>query len=63
MYACTQYINPLNAELNPICHLLALLGAHHIFHVNVLRVNVTQHKPEAGVYDFISSPPTLPEPS
>ena len=31
-------INPLNAELNPICHLLALLGAHHIFHVSVLRV-------------------------
>ena len=31
--------NPLNAELNPICHLLALLGAHHIFHVSGLRVN------------------------
>ena len=26
--------NPLNAKLNPICHLLALLGAHHILHVN-----------------------------
>jgi len=22
-------INPLNPELNPICSLLALLGAHH----------------------------------
>jgi len=22
-------INPLNPELNPICYLLALLGAHH----------------------------------
>jgi len=32
-------INPLSAELNPICHLLALLGAHHIFHVSGLRVN------------------------
>ena len=31
-------INPLNAELNPICHMLALL-AHHIFHVSRLRVN------------------------
>ena len=31
-------VNPLNAELNPICHLLALLGAHHIFHVSGLRV-------------------------
>jgi len=26
--------NPLNAELNPICHLLELLEAHHIFHVS-----------------------------
>jgi len=26
-------------ELNPIYHLLALLGAHHIFHVSGLRVN------------------------
>jgi hypothetical protein len=31
-------INPLNAELNPICHLLALLGAHRIFHVSRIRV-------------------------
>ena len=39
-------INPLNAELNRICHLLALLGAHHIFHVSVLRVKHTkkQHR-------------------
>jgi hypothetical protein len=28
----------LNAELNPICHLLALLGAHHILHVSKIRV-------------------------
>ena len=32
--------NPLNAELSPICHLLALL-AHHIFHVSGLRINPT----------------------
>ena len=32
-------INPLNAELNPICYLLALLGAHHILHVSGVRVN------------------------
>jgi len=30
--------SPLNAELNPICHLLALLGAHHILHVSRIRV-------------------------
>ena len=31
-------INLLNAELNPICHFLALLGAHHILHVSRIRV-------------------------
>ena len=30
-------LNPLNAELNPICYLLALL-AHHFLHVNRIRV-------------------------
>ena len=32
-------VNPLNAMLNPICHLLALSGAHPIFHVSRIRVN------------------------
>jgi hypothetical protein len=31
-------INPLNAKLNPICHLLGLLEAHHILHVSKIRV-------------------------
>jgi hypothetical protein len=31
-------INPLNAELNLICCLLALLGAHHFLHVSRIRV-------------------------
>ena len=31
--------NSLNAELNPICHLLALLGAHPILHISRIRVN------------------------
>jgi len=30
--------NTLNAELNPICHLLALLGAHPLLHVSRIRV-------------------------
>jgi len=34
------HINPLNAELNSICHLLALLGVHHFLHVSRIRVNV-----------------------
>jgi hypothetical protein len=33
-------INPLKAELNLICHLLTLLGAHLIFHVSKIRVKV-----------------------
>jgi len=32
-------INPLNAELNPICYFLALLGAHPFLHVSRIRVN------------------------
>jgi len=36
-------INPLNAELNPICHLLALLGAHHVLHVSEVKVKVIRH--------------------
>jgi len=32
--------NPSNAELNSICHLLALLGAHHILQFGRVRVNV-----------------------
>jgi hypothetical protein len=37
-------INPLNAELNPIRHLLTLLGAHHILHIGRVRVNVSGQK-------------------
>jgi len=35
-------INPLNAELNLVCHLLALLGAHPILHVSRIRVKFTE---------------------
>jgi hypothetical protein len=31
-------INPLNAELNPICHFLALLVVHHVFHFSRIRL-------------------------
>ena len=34
----TYHVNPLNPELNPICYLLALLGAHHFFHISRIRV-------------------------
>jgi len=32
-----EELNPLNPELNPICYLLALLGAHHFLHVSRIR--------------------------
>jgi len=40
LYMGHTVLNPLNAELNPICHLLALLRAHHILHVSRIRVKV-----------------------
>jgi hypothetical protein len=38
----TKYFmfNPLKAELNPICPLLALFGAHHILHISRIRVKL-----------------------
>ena len=33
-------LNPSNPELNPICYLLALLGAHHFLHVSRIRVKL-----------------------
>jgi len=35
-----QNVNSINAKLNLVCHLLVLLGAHHILHVSRIRVNV-----------------------
>ena len=43
-----QVLNPLNAELNPICHLLLLLGSHHILHVSRIRVNLKHVFPNAS---------------
>ena len=36
----TSDFNPLNPELNSICYLLALLGAHHFLHVSRIRVKL-----------------------
>jgi len=38
----SEYVifNPLKPELNPICYLLALLGAHHFLHVSRIRVKL-----------------------
>jgi transposase len=37
-------INPLNVELNPICHFLALIGAHSILHVSRIGVKSEFHR-------------------
>ena len=47
IFPCPTYFHtinfkPLNTKLNPICHLLALLGAHHILHVSGLRVKFSK---------------------
>jgi hypothetical protein len=38
LYIGRTVLNPLKAELNPICHVLAILGAQSISHVSRIRV-------------------------
>jgi len=40
LLAYADDVNPLNPELNPICYLLALLGAHHFLRVSRIRVKL-----------------------
>ena len=57
VYLCKLYwFNPLNAELNPICHMLTLLGAHHILHVSRIRVKLirTNNAFRNSLFPFIS---------
>jgi hypothetical protein len=42
-HVVSMKFNPLNAKLNPICHFLALLGAHPILHVSRIRVNIAAY--------------------
>ena len=48
--------NPLNAELNPICYLLALLGAHHFLYVSGIRVKLLTFR---LLMSYIYGAPTL----
>jgi len=50
LFVTLVFFNPLNAELNPICHLLALLGNHHISHVSEFRVNILKDYFEYPAY-------------
>ena len=39
----------LTLKLNPICHLLALLGYHHILHVSRITVNTVMSRALVGI--------------
>ena len=45
-------VNHLNAELNPTCHLLVLLGAHHILYFSRVKVKrpFTEEEMKRAVY-------------
>ena len=52
--------NPLNVELNPMCYLLALLGAHHFLHVSRIRVkSLTLRLLMSYIYIHIYGAPIL----
>jgi len=54
--------NPLNAELNPICCSLALLGAHHFLHVSRISVKSLTHRLLIYIYIYIYGAPILEVP-
>jgi hypothetical protein len=47
VYCSVLLLKPLNAELNPICHLLALAGVHHF--VDVSRINNSRFIGDMGI--------------
>ena len=55
-----QHINPLTPELNPICYLLALLGAYNFLHVSRIRVkSLTLRLLMSYIYIYIYGAPIL----
>ena len=59
LYIERTVLNPLNAELNPICYLLALL-AHHFLHVRRIRVkSLTLRRLMSYIYIYIYGAPIL----
>jgi len=51
-YHPTQLFNPLNAKLNPICYLLALLRSRHILHVSRIRVKHEKYNKKINLFKF-----------
>jgi len=58
----TAFFNPLNAKLNLICHLLALLGAHNILHVSRIRVKAVACCFRYAITGYILKSPLAFEP-
>ena len=52
-FDCFNGFNPLKPELNPICYLLALLGAHHFLHVSRIRVKSLTFRRLSYIYIYI----------
>jgi len=46
------FFNPSNAELNPICHMPALLEAHHILHVSRIRVKDDKYSASQDIAEY-----------
>jgi len=55
LYTLTT-LNPLNPELNPICYLLALLGARHFLHVSRIRVKLLTFRRLIYIYIYMEHP-------
>jgi len=56
LWSIPQQINPLNAKLNPIYHLLALL-AHPILHVSMVWVNGGSRMYQRSTLQYRAKPP------
>jgi sensor domain CHASE-containing protein len=54
-YSAIPEINPLNTELNSICHLLALLEVHPILHISRVRVKALDFITTEGELQAISN--------
>jgi len=50
-----SHINTLNAQLNPICQLLALLAAHHILYVSMRGDNAVRSIHTPSLAQFIDT--------
>ena len=58
LYIGLTVLNPLNPELNPICYLLALLGAHHFLHFSRIGVKLLIFRQGRSPAEILGSNPT-----